>query len=139
MILAGGATRNRLLGNIIGADATGARRLPNGFHGVEITGAPGNTVGGSNNPPAALAGNLISGNGDGAEGRGVGVLISLAAANNTVQGNLIGTDLAGENALPNLLSGVLLTNAGTNTNQIGGTGFDVENIISGNMLDAGGF
>ncbi|MFZ1402883.1 MAG: NosD domain-containing protein, partial [Anaerolineae bacterium] len=135
VILAGGATRNRLLGNIIGADATGARRLPNGFHGVEITGAPGNTVGGSNNPPAALAGNLISGNGDGAEGHGVGVLISLAAANNTVQGNLIGTDLAGENALPNLLSGVLLTDAGTNTNQIGGTGFDVENIISGNTLD----
>lgn len=135
VIMAGGATRNRLLGNIIGADATGARRLPNGFHGVEVTGSPGNFIGGSNNPPAALAGNLISGNGDGAEGHGVGVLISLAAANNTVQGNLIGTDLAGENAMPNLLSGVLLTDTGTNTNQIGGTGFDVENIISGNTLD----
>lgn len=135
VILAGGATRNKLFGNIIGADAAGDRRLPNGFHGVEITGASGNTVGGANNAPAALAGNLISGNGDGGEGHGVGVLISQAAANSTVRGNLIGTDLAGENALPNLLSGVLMTGAGTNTNQIGGTEFDVENIISGNALD----
>ena len=134
VILAGGATLNKLFGNIIGADNNGARRLANGYHGVELAAAPGNFVGGANNAPTALTGNLISGNGS-SEGFGHGVLIWQASANTTVQGNLIGTDLTGEHILPNMLAGVIIDGAGANTNLIGGATAAVRNLLSGNTLD----
>ena len=109
-------------GNFIGTDRAGTAALANGSGGlggvILVGGASDNTVGGTT--PAAR--NLISGNiGNGVElGSGSG---------NTVQGNLIGTDLTGTIALGNTGRGVNTT--GTNT-LIGGPMVDARNIISGN-------
>lgn len=109
-------------GNFIGTDRAGTAALANGSGGlggvILVGGASDNTVGGTT--PAAR--NLISGNiGNGVElGSGSG---------NTVQGNLIGTDLTGTIALGNTGRGVNTT--GTNT-LIGGPMVDARNVISGN-------
>ncbi|HEY3600984.1 MAG TPA: hypothetical protein VGK72_03425, partial [Chthoniobacterales bacterium] len=109
-------------GNFIGTDRAGTAALANGSGGlggvILVGGASDNTVGGTT--PAAR--NLISGNiGNGVElGSGSG---------NTVQGNLIGTDLTGTIALGNTGRGV--NTDGTNT-LIGGPMVDARNVISGN-------
>jgi len=56
------ATNNTLLGNYIGTDVTGALPLGNGFDGVHIENASGNTVGGvSNGQPNRIAFNGFAG------------------------------------------------------------------------------
>jgi hypothetical protein len=111
-VAAAGAT---IQGNRIGTDATGTRAVPNGT-GVYTSG-PNNTIGGT----AAGAGNLISGNSiDG---------IQLGSAGNVVQGNWIGTDVTGTNALANR-DGVEVYYASNNT--IGGAMPGAGNLISGN-------
>ena len=113
---------NVMAGNFIGTNAAGTAALPNGSQGagaVIVGGtASNNTVGGTT-PDAR---NLISGN------IGEGVFIQLGAGN-TVQGNLIGTDVTGTLALGNTDRGVLTTS--TNT-LIGGTTVDARNVISAN-------
>ena len=84
----------------------------------------GNTIGGS----TAAAGNLISGN------TTVGVLIGSSSAdsatsNNLVEGNLIGTDATGVNALPNLTVGIQSFGTGTT---IGGAAAGAGNVVSAN-------
>ena len=69
-------------GNRIGTDVSGMSAVPNGQSGVLIEGGENNLIGGEE--PGA--GNLISGNGE----SGVTVF---ASYQNTVQGNLIGTDV----------------------------------------------
>ena len=51
--------------------------------------------------------------------------------NNTVQGNFIGTDATGMNALPNIVAGVTI-DTGSSSNLIGGTVAGARNVISGN-------
>ena len=94
-----------MLGNFIGIDGSGLVGLGNGSWGVRIEGV-NNVLGGT----AVGARNLISWNRD-------GVLIS-AGVSNLVQGNLIGSDVSGTNALGNG-SGVLILNSAYNL--IGGT------------------
>ncbi len=72
-----GGTSNTVLGNLIGADATGARALANGGRGLTLTGSF-NTVGGS----APDVGNVIAFNTEG----GVGVL---GATGNSILANSI--------------------------------------------------
>jgi titin len=100
------STGNQVLGNFIGTDTTGMVGFGNANWGINLDGASGNVVGGT----AAGAGNLISWNGS-------GVQISLGLSNR-VQGNLIGCDVTGTNALGNG-SGIVLVDA--SFNQIGGT------------------
>jgi hypothetical protein len=98
-----------------------------------LGGASSNLIGGLGQPDAtgssAFAGNLMSGNTE------VGVLISGASAN-LVQGNFIGTNLAGDDAFANS-HGVVIQGTATG-NTIGGIFFDGEtvqaagNLISGN-------
>ncbi|CAA9392054.1 MAG: Aldehyde dehydrogenase [uncultured Rubrobacteraceae bacterium] len=96
--ITGAGTNNRIEGNRIGTDVTGTQKLPNAGSGVEIGGA-GNFVGGTQ----AGAGNLISGNSE------HGVLIrGTGATNNSVEGNLVGTDASGNQGLGNGLYGVSL-------------------------------
>lgn len=122
-ILGPGASGNLIEGNQIGTDRTGTRAIGNTFDGVFMSGAPGNTIGGT----IAEAGNLISGNG------GVGVQIhSRGSSGNQVQGNLVGTDTTGMLPIGNAHGGVFLNNARGNT--IGGTTKGARNIISGNPL-----
>ena len=87
------STLNSLQGNFIGTDLTGDTAMPNGTDGVVIAfGASNNQVGGS----ASGAGNLISGN------NAIGVRIDHDnTLDNRVEGNRIGTNRAGIDALPN--------------------------------------
>lgn len=82
-------------GNRIGLDSSGAVRA-NGQNGIAIEDAGSTTIGGS----AAGARNFISGNGAG------GILLKNSSLN-LIQGNTIGTNLAGD-VRPNITAGVLL-------------------------------
>lgn len=105
-------------GNFIGTDASGSLSCGN-LSGIVLNEAPNCLIGGT----GAGAGNLISGN------RGQGVVIEgLGATNNTVAGNLIGTDVTGGNSLGNGDYGVSLTSAG---NVVGGTEASARNVITG--------
>ena len=89
-----GTRRNRIVGNLIGTDIHGKKALPNRKNGVVIRGASENVIGGST--PGTW--NLISGN----TGPGVDIRNGTTTAmDNHVAGNLIGTDLTGQNALGN--------------------------------------
>ena len=114
-----GASNNRVQGNLIGTGQNGATDLGNGETGVRVIG-PGNFIGGT----VAGARNVISGNDSG----GVAIL-GTSASGNTVQGNLIGTQVDGTTPLPNL-NGVFIFDAPGNT--IGGTVSTATNTISGN-------
>ncbi len=108
------ATGNVVAGNFIGTNAAGTAAL-NNSQGILISGASGNTVGGT----AAGARNLISGNGNG---------VSIAGTSNTVAGNFVGTNAAGTAAVANT-TGISVQGP---SNTIGGTTVSARNIISGN-------
>ena len=113
---------NVITGNFIGTDVAGTAALPNGSQGagaVIIGGTSSNNIIGGTTPSAR---NLISGN------VGEGVFCQLGAGN-TVQGNLIGTDVTGTLALGNTDRGVVTTALNT---LIGGTTVDARNVISAN-------
>ncbi|HEX7151416.1 MAG TPA: IPTL-CTERM sorting domain-containing protein [Thermoanaerobaculia bacterium] len=102
----------RIAGNRIGVDFLGHTPMPNGGDGVSVTGA-NVTIGGT----TADASNHISGN------SGAGVRI-VSAANVTVQGNSIGTDVQGFLAFPNaggiVISGSAASFATIRNNHISG-------------------
>jgi hypothetical protein len=120
-VVVSGATSNSILGNYIGTDITGKLAIPNQDNGVIINGVPGNTIGGTN----AGAGNIISGN----QQNGV-TITSAGSSSNLVQGNFIGVDATGTNALPNTYGGIQIYSASGNT--VGGA--NGGNVISGNSL-----
>ncbi len=109
--------------NIIGLAADGESALPNAANGVDVFGgADGNTIGGS----VHHAENLISGN------LAAGVVVSDYKTNrNVIQGDLIGTDLTGNVAIPNGSDGVQLVDTHSNTVG-GGTTVYSRNVIAGN-------
>jgi titin len=115
-----GGTLTLVQGNKIGTDASGQLARGNALDGVRIECA-GNLVGGDR----VIGRNVISGNAK----TGVS-MFGLAASNNTVAGNFIGTDSTGTAALGNF-TGITLTNAPRNllgtTAPLGG------NVISGNV------
>ncbi|WP_161602412.1 beta strand repeat-containing protein [Tautonia marina] len=119
-----GTTGNLVAGNFVGVDVTGTIALENIDTGIEINNATFNTIGGT----GPGLGNLISGN------RGDGILLANAgAANNTIQGNRIGTNALGTAAIPNQEDGIEV-NGGLN-NTIGGAAAGAGNLISGNGSD----
>jgi hypothetical protein len=112
-------TNNVVQGNFLGTDATGTVALGNGINGANISGSPAftnNIIGGT----TPGAGNLISGNQRG---------IYIFAPGNSVQGNLIGTDVTGTKKVGNNTG---IDASGANT-LIGGTTPGARNIISGNL------
>lgn len=116
------ATNNTVQGNYLGTNASGTAALGTSAAGVSLSGnaaATGNLIGGT----AAGAGNLISGN-------NTGISIDNASSN-TVQGNLIGTDVTGTAAIPNAFGGIFLRNSASN-NVIGGSAAGARNVISAN-------
>lgn len=116
-------SNNVVQGNLIGTDATGMLARGSRINGILVINAPGNLIGGQT--PGAR--NLVSGNGN-------GITVSDGGATqNTIQGNLIGTDITGTNALPNDNSGISLEYASANL--VGGTVAAARNVIAGN----GGF
>jgi hypothetical protein len=118
---------NVVLTNKIGTDATGTFSVANQQDGVllQVLTGPGNNLVGA---PSAGAGNLISGNGwNGIDITGPG------SAGNQVEGNRIGTDAAGQSAVGNHHSGILIDN--TTGYTIGGKTVAAGNLISGNWWD----
>ncbi len=131
-----GSAGNVVEGNRIGTNAAGTAALGSNS-GVFIEGSSsGNTIGGT----AAGAGNLISGNTTPAVNSSfpspAGVeIVGDGTSNNVVEGNLIGTNLAGTGPLPNgsgTTGGVVISGGATN-NTIGGTALGARNVISGNV------
>src|SRR5262249_46457505 len=121
---------NVVQGNFIGTNRAGASSLANFGSGIDLFDAPDNTIGGTT--PGSR--NVISGNSQ----VGAGVVISGAGATgNIIEGNFIGTDSTGANAVGNS-SGVVIIDATGNT--IGGTEATTPggpcsgacNLISGN-------
>ncbi len=110
---------NVVAGDKIGTDATGTVALANG-DGVEIDLSSGNTIGGTSTGAA----DVISGNGSS------GVELD-GSSDNLVEGDFIGTDASGTQALGNGYSGVIIQNSATN-NTIGGTSAIAGNLISKN-------
>ena len=124
-IAIGGAAgdRNAVSGNYIGTDPTGTSARPNGT-GISLVSAHGETIGGT----TAAARNLISGNTtDGLAISGSG------STQNIVQGNYIGLDASGGNALGNGHNGISISN-GANANELGRGRLGGANVISGNGL-----
>ena len=119
-----GSSGNVVEGNYIGTNASSAAGLdfPNNF-GVFIGyGASGNMIGGS----TAAARNIISGN------TSVGVEIADAGASgNTIQGNYVGTNVAGTGALGNQTTGLLIASDGT-AGEPSTDNLVIDNVLSGN-------
>jgi hypothetical protein len=121
------ASGNVVQGNFIGTDGLGTSALANGIGlgvntdsggGVDIDGAPSNTIGGT----AGGAGNLISGNWR--DGICIG---ASGASNNVIQGNLIGTTIDGVSPLGNEYHNI-------DTRIPGGA---INNLIGGSVPGAG--
>jgi subtilisin-like proprotein convertase family protein len=106
-------------GNLIGTDATGTRNFGANSQAIRVE-ANGAIIGGS----TESARNIISGSKT-AQG------ISLIGNTTTIQGNYIGTDITGTQAIPNAQSGIYLFESSTN-NLIGGTGSGEGNMIANN-------
>lgn len=83
------AIDTRLEGNLIGTDRTGTLALGNIGLGVLISGGSNSVIGGA----AETSRNIISGN--------IEHGVAITGSGNRVEGNFIGTDITGENPLPN--------------------------------------
>ncbi|MEM9479454.1 MAG: hypothetical protein AAGA58_07360 [Verrucomicrobiota bacterium] len=110
----------QITGNCIGTVADGSAALPNGDEGIELGGSTNGAIIGSED---GSKGNIISGNG------GFGFV--LFGEDNFVWGNKIGTDITGQNAVPNDDGGI---RADGNGNVIGGANPLRSNLISGNAV-----
>ncbi|MBI3415922.1 MAG: immunoglobulin domain-containing protein, partial [Verrucomicrobia bacterium] len=118
----GNARSNVVQGNFIGVDVSGTRGVGNTRVGVWIENSAANLIGGN----VAAARNLISSNGI----YGVGLYLT-GASNNIMQGNFIGTDVTGTNALGNVSHGIYVELANRNT--IGGVAASEANTIAFNL------
>ncbi len=125
-----GQSDDVIQGDFLGTNVLGTTALGNGNDGLFLNAASGNQIGGTTFTTASgtfSARNLVAGN------HNAGVWVS--GDRNVLQGNLIGTNLTGTAALPNLI-GVLVSG---NNNLIGGVGglngghiSGAGNLISGN-------
>jgi titin len=123
LLISGTAAGSTVYGNLIGTDATGTSAVGNGGNGISIAGgAVSCRVGGA----IAGAPNVISGN----VGSGV-VITGVGTSFNQVQGNFIGTDITGNNGVPNMANGVLIQSQ-ADSSTIGGAAAGAGNVISGN-------
>ena len=122
---------NVVKGNVIGTNPNGDAGLGNAGPGVFISGASGNTIGGSQ--PGDR--NVIAGNGQ--HGVNLSSQDGQIVSNNRVMGNYLGVKADGATSLPNGAYGVhLFANVNSNItgNTIGGSSAGEGNLISGNGL-----
>ncbi len=116
------STTNMILGNLVGTNGTGTAAIANQGGGITINGGSNNMIGG----PGLDEGNVVSGN----NSNGI-TLNNATATGNWIQGNFVGTNLAGTAAIPNSSNGVTINSGGSN-NTIGGPTASHGNLISGN-------
>ncbi len=112
------ANGNTIQGNLIGLNAAGAQALGNGTDGIRLNTVSATIIGGT----TAGARNVISGN-------TTGIQLQTGATGTLIQGNRIGTNAIGMNAVPNG-AGINVSSASGNT--IGTAGAGGGNQISGN-------
>ena len=132
LLLDANTTNNRIQGNFIGLNATGATGLVGSAQsvGIDMRQATNTVVGGTD--PGGR--NVISGN-------NVGVRIQDSASGNILQGNFIGTDAGGTAAVTNAVEGIRISHAPGNTiggvtgTTPGGICTGACNVISGNGTD----
>ena len=106
-------------GNLIGLAVGGNNALPNGTNGIEtLFGATGTIIDGGN----VISGNIMQ-----------GISLGITSLNSLVQGNLIGTNATGDQAVNNGQAGISLNTSQDNT--IGGAVSGQGNVISGNGTD----
>ena len=117
-------TGNRIIGNYIGTNAAGNAIVANGY-GIYLNGTDNNIVGGT----TAAQRNIISGSTE------AGINFQ-GSSGNLVQGNYIGTDVAGNNPLGNRVA--IDINNNSNNNTIGGTTAGARNVISASTNDGFG-
>jgi parallel beta-helix repeat protein len=113
------AVGNWIAGNYIGLDSTGLLSVSNASHGISLSGANSNHLGGS----VAGARNVISGNGVN------GIYIYNGSSGNLIDGCYVGTDATGTSRVANGSRGVRIDSSG---NTVGGTDPGAGNVISGN-------
>jgi hypothetical protein len=118
-----GSNSNEILGNYIGTDPTGTVDLGNATHGVSISQGQNNKIGNS----TAGGRNIISGNNQS------GISISLAN-NNEILGNYIGTDVNGTADLGNTQRGVFIINNSKYNNVGNGTAGGRNIISGNNLI-----
>jgi hypothetical protein len=121
-----GTSGNLVEGNYIGVTPDGAHALGNQFAGVIIyDGATNNTIGGGNG-----AGNVVSGN------YSYGFyIVNPTTTGNWIQGNDIGTDATGTNALPNFIGLIIFGGATNNIIGLKPDGSGTDNQIAFNNGD----
>lgn len=107
---------NGIQANYIGVDATGTVARPNNI-GIQLSASSNNLIGGT----VAAMRNVISGN--------LSHGIEVSGEGNTIQGNLIGTDVTGTIKVPNQ-NGIQAPQGRNNV--IGGLTAGARNVISGN-------
>jgi hypothetical protein len=123
VFITSGGAGNQIQGNYIGTRASGTVGLGNQFNGVGILGGYNNLVGGTTSSSRnVVAANKESGIWLGGTG----------TVSNLVQGNFVGTDFTGTNALGNTFDGIVLTDFASN-NIVGGTTAGAGNVISANV------
>jgi parallel beta-helix repeat protein len=113
---------NALLGNRIGTNAAGTAAVGNTYWGVIVYEGSNNTIGGT----SAGAPNLISGNGGG----GIGVR-GIHSTGDVIEGNLVGVDLSGADALGNGYSGIYVGDWGVSGDAASYTTI-IDNVVSDN-------
>src|SRR5437667_10293817 len=107
-----GGSNNTVQGNFIGTDVTGTIALPNPNVGVNINGTTNNVIGGLTATPGTPPGNLVSGNNGNS-----GVILGVNGSGNIIQGNIIGADITGTQALGNSPGGITING---HDNTVGG-------------------
>ena len=114
---------NEIRGCYVGTNVAGTAVLPNGQHGILITGSSNNLIGRTS---ASSRINVISGN------QGDGIHVEGTSDGNIVAGDRIGTNAAGTADLGNALNGVIFT-AGSGNSV--GSGIYGDTLVSGNGGD----
>ena len=114
--IAGYGRQNRIRGNLIGTNQSGTEPASNSGSGIVLFESQAYWIG--DDLPGA--GNVISGNAQ----SGVAIV---SGGGHSVAGNSVGTDWAGERAIPNGADGILIVNSSHN-----GIG---SNVVAGNGRD----
>jgi parallel beta-helix repeat protein len=130
-----GTSHNRVSGNYIGTSIDGLNAIPN-RNGIAISDRASSNIIGTNGDGMgdALEGNLISGNSIHA------VYIDHVGSNdNTISGNLIGTDASGMNQLRNEGWASILINPGPIGTRIGTNGDGVSDSLERNVISGGNY
>ncbi len=117
-----GTSNSRVLGNLIGTDATGTAGIGNGQDGIGLISADANTIGGT----TAAQRNTVSDN-------QVGIALENSDGN-TVAGNRLGTKANGTGNLGNRFGGISISGSDNQIGGASGAGNVIANTVNGSGI-----